>query len=592
MSVHLWYENGRLWARTPFSPHLPERFRSVGGRWVPNRELWVFPPGSLFALPAEVFPPEAVQGVWQAVRDDLVAAWSRVEELGREGKLLPEQVEDVRALWRAFSRFLRGQGPRGFLLANGTGTGKTYVYSVFALLVRSLGYEPLVVVPNEDILRQVQGVLARFGAGAVITTYGRFDPRGVGSFHALILDEAHFAKRISSGASRRGIRVLQGAFRAGFVLYVTATPFDRPWEAEYILKPTGFHRYLGYGDLDAFFADYGVFTRIGFSGGKEYYFGGTVEDLKRFHHTLTARGFMRKRLFVPDQPVEYEVRVLQGITPEDKALLAEVRRRLKYAASRALSGEKGIVMAHRTLLSRAMLERMKLKASMDLIRSLLEEGWHVLLFVQYRAEKALDLSTPEGMEALWDEAEARGGKILHQYLLPALYGLSLYFPSPVEMVQEAFGYLGEALAFYTGGETGASLRRTRERWDRGEVRLLVATAAKGGTGLSLHDTTGKRPTAQVVLTLPWTATQLDQVLGRVVRVGMKSPVRVVFPAAPVPFERRLGQAIAQTLATLGNAVRGGENVVPEEVVEAFLYDLASVDPGAFQRLLLEEEAVV
>jgi len=39
-------------------------------------------------------------------------------------------------------------------------------------------------------------------------------------------------------------------------------------------------------------------------------------------------------------------------------------------------------------------------------------------------------------------------------------------------------------------------------------------------------------------------------------------------------------------------VRGGENVVPEEVVEAFLYDLASVDPGAFQRLLLEEEAVV
>lgn len=64
-------------------------------------------------------------------------------------------------------------------------------------------------------------------------------------------------------------------------------------------------------------------------------------------------------------------------------------------------------------------------------------------------------------------------------------------------------------------------------------------------------------------------------------VRKRQALGVVFPAAPVPFERRLGQAIAQTLATLGNAVRGGENVVPEEVVEAFLYDLASVDPGAF-----------
>ncbi|MCH1927685.1 hypothetical protein L6232_23100, partial [Shewanella sp. C31] len=46
-----------------------------------------------------------------------------------------------------------------------------------------------------------------------------------------------------------------------------------------------------------------------------------------------------------------------------------------------------------------ILERIKLRAALPLVAGLLEEGWHVLLFVQYRSDKTLDLTSPEAVEA-------------------------------------------------------------------------------------------------------------------------------------------------------------------------------------------------
>ena len=576
-----WIEDGEIWLKVPYDPILVDLFRP-SGRWHKEHRAWRFPLGAAPLLPWSRLPREAWEAYWAFLLGKAHRVWHLTQEVAGEMGLLPEQVADLKAVLRAFLRYLFGRGPNGFVLANGTGTGKTYIYGAFVRLVRELGLTPLVVVPNEDLLRQVREVV---GEGYTLTTYGKLDPKAVGRGHLLVLDESHLAKRVFSGASDRGRRTLAASNRAGFVLYVSATPFDRPWEAAYILTPTRFYLWRGFRRLKDFLGQYGVYTRIGFSGAEEYYFAGSLEDLKRFHHTLVATGFLRKRLYRPQVPVEYQVPVLEGISQEERSLLREVRRRLAHAAVNAHPEDRGIVKAHRTLLSRAILERAKLRAALPLVAELLDEGWHVALFLQYRAEKGLDLSSEEAFEALWEEAEARGGRTLHRYLLPALYGLRLHLPSPVEMVGEAFGHLGEALAFYTGAESPSRLARTKERWNAGEVRLLVATAAKGGTGLSLHDTTGTRPTAQVVLTLPWTATQLDQILGRVVRVGLKSPVRILLPAAPLPFERKLAATIAHSLHTLGYAVRGGEEVVPQKVVEAFLYDLALVDPEAFQELL-------
>lgn len=578
-----------LLVRTPYRPDLPERFRKAGGAWDPRARVWRVP---LLRLPklADLLEGEGVNGALGLVRGVLAAFEKGAEEA--KNRLLPEQREDLEALLRALKRAVSPkEGPSGFVLANGTGTGKTYIYAAFLRGALKAGLPALLVVPNEDLARQTAEVLQAFGVeeGKLFqtATYAKLDPEKARG-RILVLDEAHLAKNVfGSGASDRGRRAWKAAKNAAFVLYATATPFDRPWESQYLFVPTGFVKEK---EFDDFMKEFRVYAREGFGGQKEYYFAGDVEDLARFHKTLKERGFLTKRLFAPPPGmVEYEVPFVD-LSREEKALLAEVRKRMREAAKKAPPEERGIVMAQRTFLSRAILERMKLKAALSLVEELLAEGWHVLLFTQYRSEKVLDLSTPEAVEAAWEETEAKGLKgVLHRHMLPALKGLALHLPSSLEVVRERFGHLGEALGFYTGAEREKELRRTKAAWDEGEIRLLVATAQKGGTGLSFHDLRGGRPTAQVVLTLPWTATQLDQILGRVVRVGMKSPVKILLPAAPVPFEKKLATTVAKSLRTLGHAVRGGEMPVPDRVVQAFLYDLANVDPEGFQRLLEEEE---
>lgn len=574
----------------PYHTGLIALAKEAQSRWDPSAKVWVLPlflwPRFRRALPegavvvGEAEANEARRTLWEEAKVRIQRA---------DGLLLPEQAVDLRGALEAFLASATREGPKGFLLANGTGTGKTYVYAAFASVVRAVGLEVVVVVPNEDIARQSQGVLTLFGAqeGVLLTTYGKLDPEWARG-KVLVLDEAHLAKR--AFASDRGKKAWLSVLRSVFTLFVTATPFDRPWEAQYLLEPSEFVRHLGEESFEALMRRFRVYTREGFNGSREFYFAGGVEDLAAFHNLLRERNFMSKRLYRPPEGmVEHEVPFVD-IPKGEKAFLAEVRRRLKEAARQALPEERGLVLAHRTFLSRAILERYKLKAAFPMVEKLLAEGWHVLLFVHYREEKVMDLSTPEAVEALAEEVEAKGLKgVLHRYLLTALEGLEFRLPSPAEMVASHFAHLGEALGYYTGAQTEARLRETKRRWDEGEIRLLLATAAKGGTGLSFHDLTGRRPTAQVVLTLPWTATQLDQILGRVVRVGMRSPVRILLPAAPVPFERKLAQTIASSLHTLGYAVRGGEGVVPDRVVQAFLHDLANVDPEGFQRLLEEEE---
>ncbi len=587
--VKIEVSGGELLVRAPYHPVLNELLRRKGGRWDRDSRAWRF---SLFhlnplarALEEEGFllqeeELEAAMGILARRKDEALRALD-------SPLLLPEQKEDARRALYALFAALGGEA-RGFLLANGTGTGKTYVYGAFLRAVASLSLPALLVVPNEDLARQTGEVLRALEVEVETTTYARLRPEDARG-RVLVLDEAHLAKRaFKSERGAKAWRAVQGAL---FTLFATATPFDRPWESEYLLVPTGALKDWEMGSFQEFMASFEVYARENPwspRGGKVFYFAGGVWDLRRFHETLVNQGFMVRRLFRPPEGlVLHEVPFLE-IPREERELLAEVRRRLKRAAERAPLEERGLIMAQRTLLSRALLERFKLRAAFPLLEGLLAEGWHVALFLQYRSDRDLDFSAFDDLLAYLEEAGEWEGGGLSERLGHALAGLSLHLPSPTAMVRERFGHLGEALAFYTGAERQAALSRAKRAWERGEVRLLVATAAKGGTGLSLHDTTGKRPTAQVVLTLPWTGTQLDQILGRVVRVGLASPVRILLPAARVPAERKLAAVVAGSLRTLGHAVRGGEMPVPESVIQAFLHDLHAVDPEGFQRMLEEE----
>lgn len=642
-AVNIQPREGRLAVRSPYDPSLVDLFKEVGGRWDKEARVWLIPPEALPRLayhpllreamqafqdspPPPVWervgkryllkacylpvPPEEllalggykVEGAWKgdpgvwAFPDGAFPALRAHPYLGQslpdplpEPKLphevvrtlLREQVEDF---WRVYEAY---RTRRGFLLANGTGTGKTYIYAAFARVMNDLGHEVVVVLPNEDLVRQNAAVLDLMGARAKATTYVRFEP-GMAQGRVVIFDEAHLAKNVrGKGASDRARKVYWGSKRSLFALYVTATPFDAPWEAEY-LEAIEIHRLTGDDTFEAFIERFGVrYVEREYLGRTALVptFVGGAEDLLRFYNTLIQKGFMSKRLFHPPEGlVRHDAAILE-IPQKDREVIREVRRRLAEAAKMAPAEHRGLVSAFRTGFSRAILERVKLRAAIPYLRGLLEEGWSVFLVLQYRSEKRLDLSTAEGIEEFLEQENT-----LTPYVLRALRGLSFHLPSPLGMVEEAFADLGPALAFYTGRETESRLKKAKEAFNQGKVRLLVATGAKGGTGLSLHDTVGDRPTAQVVLTLPWTAIQLDQILGRVVRVGMKSPVLISLPVAKgVRMETGLSRVIGARLQTLGYAVRGGQVPVPPEVLQAFEAGLADVNEEAFTNLLREVE---
>lgn len=137
-----------LEVRPPYEPLLTEALQEAGGQW--ESGAWHLP---LFALPAFLrelrarghspFPGE----VLEEAKEEFKARFRQaVEALEAHPLLLPEQKEDAKGVLRALYLSLTGKGPKAFLLASGTGTGKTYVYAAAIRAAKEVGLPALLVV--------------------------------------------------------------------------------------------------------------------------------------------------------------------------------------------------------------------------------------------------------------------------------------------------------------------------------------------------------------------------------------------------------------------------------------------------------------
>jgi primosomal protein N' len=157
-------EKEALEVRGPKDPLLAEALKEAGGRW--SGSGWRLP---LFALPAFIralrargfcpFPKEALEGAKEAFKARFGEAAKDLEA----HLLLPEQKEDAKKVLRALYLPLTGRAPKAFLLANGTGAGKIYVYAGVIWAAKRVGLPALLVVPNEDLAWQVKEVLRAVG---------------------------------------------------------------------------------------------------------------------------------------------------------------------------------------------------------------------------------------------------------------------------------------------------------------------------------------------------------------------------------------------------------------------------------------------
>ena len=86
-----------------------------------------------------------------------------------------------------------------------------------------------------------------------------------------------------------------------------------------------------------------------------------------------------------------------------------------------------------------------------------------------------------------------------------------------------------------------------EEFQKDREHVILCQIQTGGTGISLHDTRGKRPRVSLICP-PVEASVLVQALGRIYRAGTKTPARqrLVYLAG-VSFEERLIRAMRERI---------------------------------------------
>ena len=107
-----------------------------------------------------------------------------------------------------------------------------------------------------------------------------------------------------------------------------------------------------------------------------------------------------------------------------------------------------------------------------------------------------------------------------------------------------------------GGQTPSERQTCMDDFQQGKSRIIVCNIAAGGTGVSLHDESGKHPRTALI-SPSFNAKDLLQVMGRVHRAGGKSPSqqRVLFAAGTI--EEKIERSIREKLKNLEIFNQGG-----------------------------------
>lgn len=513
--------------------------------------------------------------------------------------IVNEQIEDVALGVRAFEE----QG-RLFLLANEAGTGKTYVLGGLIRELKARGVKKILYVTlNEDLVNQIQGDLADYGLeGVEFVTYAGIRKGGHRiNGGVVIFDEAHSTKNVTSQQGKSAQDLMK---QARFTILSSATPFENPVEAAYLDATGVFDRVGGHHEwakmygadvITTKYFDYAAGQevtkeRLVWNGGKH-----KVKDQIEARNWFKRQGaFTQRAKRLPKGSVTTTFRKQaasdQYVEMVETVLAAYAQADVEANSSREFNNPSNhaMIKMHEVNTLKRILEAAKVQAGIERARELIAEGKQVVIFTETKADRSIgkfrktgdakgkEYTYPE-MQRIWEDyqddlrawwAEGRGrGKRPKAPFSEAIMliaeamhdaGIDYTLPGVSDALREAF----PDAALYTGEVTDAQAKKNLKAWKDGKVKVLIATMAKGGTGLSLHDTTGTKPDrVQVGINLPWTATQIDQTSGRLARYGIHPdhPVGIEWLFADnIDFERTLARKVGGRMQDMGALVRGLE----------------------------------
>ena len=527
-----------------------------------------------------------------------------------------DQAEDAAAIVKAFK-----DGLEAFVLALPPGAGKTYVMAAAVRELRRLRTDGgrrrvnriLYVSTAKTLLDQNREDFEPFmagvdGAEVQFETYTKLrDPDNEDSQRimerfeetqgtVLILDESHHAKGQRTPTSRAVSRLMEAA---DFTVAASGTPFTDPKDAHY-LAPSGVFEPMG--GFDEWAREHGVSITIlmGEDGSEHRTYSAehvTEEDILNARRSLMEAGmfaYRPKRLdpaLTAIEFVETEINEVQG--PGMQALYSSmfIAGEAARRDARSERARNTAAMWVKNKLKR-VTEQAKIQKAIEIAETALEGGEkgekpQVIVFTETRSatqigrwrfseffepslkkRMAQDFTYPE-MEPMQSAARAADHPLPFSPGIFALarrfheMGIQAELPSVLDAFKERFS---DDVVEYTG-EVSAEQRIVRRKlFNEGKKRVMIATVAAGGTGLSLHDVIGQAPRTVVFLSMPWDAITLRQALERATRYGMKSKVDIKVPyASNMPIEQVVAVRQARRAVRMGLLLSGKPPAISDKI---------------------------
>lgn len=485
-------------------------------------------------------------------RADLTAAAdeSAVPE-GLAQHLTPYQRQGVALAVRSMDDRARG----GFLLADGTGVGKTRQILSVAEKYRREGKHVVIFVPNEVIGKPWEGKNIRANAGlAVMSGSYAKDAEAMGlkvqlwrpkdgpmptsgitvttytyiTDHAIpedrnavyVFDESHNLKNATSTWSRRGRTLIN---KAHAVLFASATPADKPMHIEYlarigILEGKTLERAVESLGLRLYNSpQYGP-KWVPMPGVK---LETILERMAELFDRMTKNGSMVKRE-ISLKGVDIGFRRI-AMSPETQEKLKRIDAAFPHRAT---------ALMH----ARRQQEPDKIPAAMEIAKAEIAEGRRVIFFV----------SRVNASEALANRIDANGEQV--KEFIAGSRGTA-------ELLAEELKKAGLSFVELHGNadEHAAS---SVARFQSGDADAMVATIESGGTGINLDDTVGDSPRTIIFLTAPFNGVSNVQAVGRAWRLTTKSFPRVVYLFGDTEVDKWNAAIIARKMQMLGASVSG------------------------------------
>lgn len=402
------------------------------------------------------------------------------------------------------------QGNKAFLLADGTGFGKTRIELAFAdWMFKQTGRPAMLVTQNKSIIENsIKREAGAIGVGQVVHQEEIFDKKGnrivsmnkdhievvtyddirTGKYKkdmqysVVIFDEAQNLKNADAQRS-----IISDSIKSDHHVYATATPMDNPHNAEYFLsKITGIPEHeirksMGYKVIIGQ-DQWGNATRkIEYEQGKSY--GSVQRSLLKMRDSAIENGAMVRR--------EYP---FYGMVQPMYLTLDQFQLAEQEAINSGYGNHPKARMAAVGEMSR-WVEPLKVNRVFDMVLDDLKQGKQVIIVAEGVSDTDL------------------------KKLGTTVRGAITMFAEKLEAAGIPFAKI------YGGGKLIGDI----DKFQSGEVKVALMTPKSGGAGVNLDDAQGKAPRKMYVITTNYAGDVFEQVLGRGSRRNTKSPfdVRVV-----------------------------------------------------------------